>query len=179
MTTTGPEEPSDERPTPPSPYGAPPPPPTQRFDQQMQQQFGTPPAPPSPYGAPAPHGQPYGQPYPQPYAQQQPYGQPYSATPPNDGMGLASMIVGIVSLVLMCGYGIGLLGAPVALGLGLASKKRIDRSEGRLGGRGFAQAGFILGIVGTVLLVLAIIVVVIIIIAGVNGAFDEPGTSTF
>lgn len=179
--TTGPEDPRDEQPTPPSPYGAPPPPPSP---------YG------APYGQPQQPQQPYQQPYGQPYPQQQygqpspqppAYGQPYQpsppygpgATAPNDGMGIASMVVGIVALFLACGYGIGLLASPVALGLGLASKRRIDRSEGRLGGRGFAQTGFILGIVGSVLLVLAIVVLVIVIIAGVNGAFDDAGTTTY
>jgi hypothetical protein len=83
------------------------------------------------------------------------------------------MIIGIVSLVGSCAYGLGLLGAPAALIMGRISMKRIDRSEGRIGGRGMALAGFILGIVGTVLLVLAIIAVVIIIVVAVNGGFDE------
>ena len=174
--TTGPDDqqgaPDPGVPPTHQPYGAPPPPPsgghpTQGFDQQMQQQYGS----------------PYGQPYPQP---QQPYGQqpygypaPYAAPPPNDGMGVAAMVVGIIGLVGMCLYGGGLLLSPVALGLGIASKRRIDRSQGQVGGRGFAQTGFVLGIVGTVLLVLAIIALVVVIVAGVNGAFDDPGTSTF
>jgi hypothetical protein len=127
--------------------------------------------PPQPYGyQPPPYGQPpYGQPA---YGQ---YQQPYR--PPNDGLGLASMIVGIAALVLMCGYGIGLLGSPVALIMGRISMKRIDRSGGQLGGRGFAQAGFILGIIGTVLLVLAIIAVVVIVLVAVNGGFDDSTTT--
>jgi hypothetical protein len=138
----------------------------------------------NPYGPPPPAQQnPYGgqQPYyQQPYQQQQPYGAPqpagyppYQLTPPNDGLGLASMIVGIVSLVLLCAYGIGLLGSPAALIMGRISMKRIDRSGGQLGGRGMALAGFILGIVGTVLLVLAIIAVVVIIVVAANGGFDD------
>jgi hypothetical protein len=134
-----------------NPYGAPPPYQQNAYGQQPYQQ---------PYGAPQPMGYP---PYPQP-------------TPPTDGLGLAAMIVGIVSLVLSCGYGIGLLGSPVALVMGRISMKRIDRSGGRLGGRGLALAGFILGIVGTVLLVLAVIVVVVIIVVAVNGGFDDSTT---
>jgi hypothetical protein len=149
--TTGPDD----------PYGQPPPP-------------YQPPAPPPPSQQQPPYGQPsYGQPsYP-------PYGTPgypvpgYTPTPPNEGMAVAAMVVGIVALVLSCGYGVGLLGSPVALVLGRVSMKRIDASGGQVGGRGMAQAGFILGIIGTILLVLAIIVLVIIIIAAVNGAFDD------
>lgn len=78
------------------------------------------------------------------------------------------MIVGIVSLVLACGYGIGLLGSPVAWFLGAKAKREIDASGGRLGGRGMAQSGFIMGIIGTVLLVLTIIAVAAIIVFAVN-----------
>jgi hypothetical protein len=140
-----------------------------------------PPAPPPPYQQP-----PYQQPsYQQPSYQQpgyQPYGGPgylppgYVTAPQNEGMAVASMVIGIVSLVLACGYGIGLLGAPVALVMGRVSMKRIDASGGQLGGRGMAQAGFILGIVGSVLLVLVIIGVIVVIVAAVNGAFDTTTT---
>ncbi|WP_051551467.1 DUF4190 domain-containing protein [Nocardioides sp. URHA0020] len=178
--TTGPE----------NPYGAPDPgvPPT-------HQPYGeTPPTPP-PYGAP--QHQPYQeQPYPQPYQQQpyqQPYQQqgypqpaygqppyPYAAAPPNDGLALGAMITGIASIVLSCAYGVGLLAAPVALVLGRVSMNRIKRSDGQLGGRGFALTGFILGIIGTILLVLAIIAVVVIVVVAINnpGAFDDTGTGT-
>ena len=132
-----------------------------------------------------PYGQP-GPPYQQPY-QQQPGGYPqppyggylppsYTPAPPNEGLAVASMVVGIVSIVLSCGYGIGLLGSPVALVMGRVSMKRIDRSQGQLGGRGMAQAGFILGIIGTVLLVLALVGLVILIIVAVNGGFDDSYT---
>jgi hypothetical protein len=137
-----------------------------------------------PYGAPSygqptyqqpTYQQPAGYPPPQQWGQPQP-GYPYGsgyAPPQNDGMALTAMIVGIVSLVLTCGYGIGLLGSPVALVLGRVSMKRIDRSGGRLAGRGMAQTGFILGIIGTVLLVLALIALVIVIVVAVNGGFDN------
>jgi hypothetical protein len=83
----------------------------------------------------------------------------YAPAAPTDGQAIASMIIGIVALVGACGYGVTLLISPVALFLGRSSMKRIDASQGRIGGRGFAQAGFILGIIGTVLLVLTIIAV--------------------
>jgi hypothetical protein len=73
------------------------------------------------------------------------------------------MVVGIVSLVLTCGYGVGLLGSPVAWWLGARAKREIDASGGRLGGRGMAQAGLVLGIVGTVLLVVAVLGVVTLV----------------
>lgn len=135
------------------PAGPPPEPPPGYWQQQAQ----------SPgYG---PHGAYGGQQPPQPqYGQQPPYGQPYppySVAPPNHGGALASMIVGIVSLVLACGYGIGLLGAPVAWYLGSKALTEIDASQGRLGGRGMAQAGKVMGIIGTVLLGLLLVIIVV------------------
>ncbi len=148
--TTGPENPYGD--PPPSPYQppAPPPPP----------QYGA--YPPQPYGAPG-------------YQPGYPPGYPpaYAPAPQNEGLAIAAMVIGIVSLVLACGYGIGLLGSPAALVMGRISMKRIDRSGGQLGGRGMAKAGFVLGIIGSVLLALTIIVVVVVIVAAANGAFDE------
>jgi len=167
--TTGPE----------NPYGEPEPgtPPT-------HQPYGTPPPPAPPYGTPPPYGapSPYGAPQ-QGYQQQPGYGQPaypYAAAPPTDGLALGSMITGIAALVLSCAYGIGLLASPVALILGKVSLNRIKRSQGQLGGHGFALTGFILGIIGTVLLVLAIIAVVVIIVIAINNpdAFSDSGSGS-
>lgn len=128
---------------------------------QPEDPYRVPPAQ-APYGQPQPGQGQYGQP---PYPQ---YGQPAydgypAAPPPNHGGALASMVVGIASLVLGCLAGIGLLGSPVAWWLGAKAKREIDASQGRLGGRGMAQAGFILGIIGTVLLVLAVVAVIAVV----------------
>ena len=143
-----------------------------------QQPSGYPPPPPPPPHPSYPPQQPWGQ---QPHQPGYPYppGGPGFQPPQTDGLALGAMVVGIVSLVLTCGYGVGLLGSPVALVLGRISMKRIDRSGGRLGGRGMAQAGFILGIIGTVLLVLALIAVVVVIVIAVNGGFDDNSPSNF
>jgi hypothetical protein len=161
------------------PAGRPPEPPPGYWQQQSQSP-GT--EPPGSYGDQQPtYGEPqYGQPtdgQPQ-YGQQPPYGQPYPTypvTPPNHGGALASMIVGIVSLVLACGYGVGLLASPVAWYLGSRSLREIDASQGRLGGRGMAQAGKIMGIIGTVLLGLLVVVVVV----GVLLLVANSDTSSF
>ena len=62
--------------------------------------------------------------------------------------------------MLACGYGVGLLASPVAWYLGKSSMNRIDASQGQLGGAGWRRPGYVLGIIGTVLLVLAIVAVV-------------------
>src|SRR6478609_2903581 len=151
MTTTGPEEPRDEQHPPPS---------TQRFDQQMQNQFGTP----RPQQAPPPYGQ-YGQQPPQ-YGQQpqQPYGypqQPYGYRPqaPNHPSAMTAMVLGIVGLVgvLLCG-GVTLVLSPFAWAIGSKAVKEIDAAPpGTYGGRDQANGGRIMGIVGTVLLILGVL----------------------
>jgi hypothetical protein len=150
--TTGPENPYGEQ-DPGTPHPQPPPNPYQQQPSYQQ----------------PPYPQQYGQPYPQ----QPPYGYPVAV--PTDGLAIGAMITGIAGLVMACAYGLGLLASPVALVLGKVSMNRIARSEGRLGGRGMALAGFILGIVGTALLVLVIIGLVIVIIVAAN----DDSSSTF
>lgn len=96
------------------------------------------------------------------------YAQPYVAytpQPPTDGAGIAAFVIGIVGLTFACAYGFGLILSPAALFIGRSSMKRIDASQGTVGGRGFAQAGFIMGIVGTVLLVLLVVAVAVFLTA--------------
>jgi hypothetical protein len=150
--TTGPENPYGEQ-DPGTPHPQPPPNPYQQQPSYQQ----------------PPYPQQYGQPHPQ----QPPYGYPVAV--PTDGLAIGAMITGIAGLVMACAYGLGLLASPVALVLGKVSMNRIARSEGRLGGRGMALAGFILGIVGTALLVLVIIGLVIVIIVAAN----DDSSSTF
>lgn len=167
--TPPPPSPTEQTPTeqPPNPYGGAsydqnppvPPAPTAAYGQ-------TPP--PAGYGAQPGHGA-------QPGYGQAPYGSPAAyggqvGTP--DGGATTSMVLGIIGLAgsIVCGLPIVL--SPFALFMGLAAKKRIDASNGALTGRGNAQAGFILGIIGTVLLVLSIILVVVFIIIGISGGFD-------
>jgi hypothetical protein len=50
--------------------------------------------------------------------------------------------------------------APFAWRIGKRTVDEIDASNGQLGGRGSAQAGYIMGIIGTILLGLAVIFLV-------------------
>lgn len=104
-----------------------------------------------PYGRPPAHG---GYPAPPPY----PY--PWGPTRPEDRGAQVSLVVGIVSLVAGLMTGIGFIGSPFALVLGVRSKHRIDAAGGALAGRSSAQAGFILGLIGTVLLVLGVLLII-------------------
>ena len=69
-------------------------------------------------------------------------------------------MLGILSLVQcpLCG--------PIAWSLGRKAEQEVDASGQRLGGRGVATAGKLLGIVGTVLLGLLVVIFVVAIVLG-------------
>jgi hypothetical protein len=76
----------------------------------------------------------------------------YVASPPTDGMAIAALILGIVSIPGICCYGIvGLAAGITGIVLGRMSLRKISASGGMIGGRGLAQAGWICGLVGAVL----------------------------
>jgi hypothetical protein len=105
-----------------------------------------------PYRQPA-HGQPpYDQPpYGQPPYGQPPYGQAPMAYAPDHPKATTALVLGILG-VLVCG-----LVAPFAWRIGKRTVNEIDASHGQLGGRGTAQAGYVLGIIGTALLLLGLL----------------------
>jgi hypothetical protein len=64
-----------------------------------------------------------------------------------DGLGIASLVTGILSLV--CSFAcLGVLLGPAAAIMGLISRRRVASSAGTLGSAGIALAGLILGISG-------------------------------
>ena len=71
------------------------------------------------------------------------------AAPRTDGLAIASLIVGILSLLctLAC---LGVILGPAAAIMGFISRQRITSSGGALGGGTLALVGLILGIVGFV-----------------------------
>jgi hypothetical protein len=78
---------------------------------------------------------------------------------PDHPKATTSLVLGILGLVV-CG-----IIAPFAWVMGKRTVSEIDASGGRLGGRGAAQAGYILGLIGTVLLGLGLLVLVLYLIA--------------
>ena len=60
------------------------------------------------------------------------------------GFAVAALVLGLLSPVPMCGLLLGLL----AIGFGLAAKRRIRESRGLYRGDGLATAGITLGIIG-------------------------------
>jgi hypothetical protein len=111
-------------------------------------------------GDPGPQG-PYGQPgnygHPGSYGQQPPYGYPPRQDHPR---ALLALILGIVGLVV-CGPV-----APFAWWIGKKAVDEIDASGGQLGGRGMAKAGYILGIIGTIVLAIGVLVFAVMISVG-------------
>src|SRR6266545_2839090 len=112
-----------------------------------------PPAPPPPagggYGAPPPPPPPpggqggYVPPAPQGYIAP---GAGYAAQR-TDGLAIASLVIGIVSIVcsFVC---LGVILGPTAAIMGFISRQRIATSGGALGGGALATIGLILGIIG-------------------------------
>ncbi len=140
------------------PYGQP---------QQGQSPYGQPPSE-NPYGAaPTEPQQPYGQPQ---YGQQSPGQQPYGATPgygypgqapANHPSATTALVLGLIGLagILFCG-GITLVLSPFAWRMGARAVREIDANPGMYAGRDQANAGRIMGLIGTVLLVLGVLVFV-------------------
>jgi hypothetical protein len=125
-----------------------------------------PPPPPGQYpGQQPPPYPPAGQQgYPPPYPAYQPGYQPYGPQQQDHPQATLAMILGIVGVVV-CG-----LTAPFALVIGRRAMNEIDASGGTLGGRGMAQAGFILGIIGSVFLVLGLLYLIVVVIVAVASA---------
>jgi hypothetical protein len=112
-----------------------------------------------------PHRQPYPQ---QPYPPAG-YPMPYA---PEHPKATTSLVLGVLSIVLCQVLG------PVAWWMGKRTLDEIDASGGRYGGRGAAQAGYVMGVVGTVLLSLALIFVLIyavFFIALIGGVMTRAG----
>ncbi|WP_181767739.1 DUF4190 domain-containing protein [Streptomyces albidus (ex Kaewkla and Franco 2022)] len=143
------------------PYGAQPPGPGHGFGGQPYggQQYGA-----QPYGQPGP-GAAYGYPTQAPGSfgyGAGPGGYGWHGAPLPNGKSVAAMVLGIISMVVVAscwGSFLGIITSPIALGLGLSARRGVERGE--LGGRGQAVAGFVMGIVGTVLS--AIIVTVLLL----------------
>lgn len=150
--------------------------PTQPGSQPPPPGYGQQPPPPG-YGQQPPN---WGSAYPPP-PQYPPPGYPYPhpqayLTPPKHDQATPAMVFGIVSLAGLVTCVLPILLAPVAWILGAKAVKDIDANPGAYSGRGEANAGKIMGIIGTCLLVVAVIGIVALIIIGANGGFDDSGS---
>ena len=145
------------------------PPPDQNPQQQPPSPFQQPypqqpPYPPQPPPPPFQQPQPVQQQYPQQPYQQQPYqqgpvgyqayGMPQVAQLRTNGFAVASMVLGIVGIVLFCLYAIPPLLATIFGGVAL---KQFKEHPNTFSGRGMAVAGLVLGIIGMALFVLLLV----------------------
>ncbi|WP_055493441.1 DUF4190 domain-containing protein [Streptomyces sp. TP-A0356] len=106
----------------------------------------------------------YGYPVPPGYAG---YGWPGMPMPPRNGLGVAALVLGILSVCLFCLYGVfSLVLGILAVIFGIKGRKRAD--QGEADNRGQAQAGFVLGIIGIVLGIAVIALLIIVITAAIN-----------
>src|SRR6266513_2414358 len=139
---------SDQPPPPPPPPagGSTPPPPPPGGGYQPP-----PPPPPPPggggYGAPPPPppGGGYMPPPPPPGGGYMPGGGMQYASQRTDGLAIASLITGILSLVC-CVLGVVL--GPAAAVMGFISRGRITASKGSVGGGGLGSGGRVVGVIG-------------------------------
>ncbi|NRQ49656.1 hypothetical protein [Aeromicrobium stalagmiti] len=121
--------------------------------------------PPSGYGYP-PGYPPQPGSYPPGYPPPPGYGYPaYGPQAPKHPQATTAMVLGIVGVGggMLC-YGLPLLVAPFAWFQGRRAMRDIDASQGQLSGRSEAKAGFVLGIIGTVLLTLVLAVITLIVV---------------
>ncbi|MGS2807289.1 DUF4190 domain-containing protein [Nocardia sp. MW-W600-9] len=93
-----------------------------------------------------------------------PQGYPGYGPPPDHPQATTVLILGILGLAL-CG-----VLAPFAWAKGRTVLGEIDASQGRVGGRSQAYAGYIMGIVGSVVLAVSLLIgvasVVVLVIVG-------------
>lgn len=92
------------------------------------------------------------------------YQQPYAAPVPDHPRSTFAMVLGIIAIAGGFACYLPLLAAPFAWVIGSRAVREIDEAGGQLGGRGQANAGKILGIVGTVLLTLVLLVVAVLVV---------------
>jgi hypothetical protein len=72
------------------------------------------------------------------------------AAPRTDGLAIASLVIGILSIICSAGC-LGIILGPIAAIMGFIARQRIATSGGALGGGALALVGLVLGIIGFVL----------------------------
>ncbi|MFF3908522.1 DUF4190 domain-containing protein [Streptomyces sp. NPDC001848] len=151
-----------------NPFAAPPPAPGE-------------PVPPPPIGPEGPGQVPYGYPrypghpaYGAPYGPQGAgYGWPGLPVPPSNGMGIASLVLGIISTVVFCLWPLAMPAGVLAVIFGVAGRRKARR--GQATNPGMALAGLICGAVG---FVLGAVLLVVVLAVPDHSSGDDPWTGT-
>jgi hypothetical protein len=97
------------------------------------------------------------------------------AAPRTDGLAVASLVIGILSLVCTVAC-FGVVLGPTAAIMGFISRQRISSSGGSVKGGGMALAGLILGVIGFVLSVIAFFIWIAVFAtnSSFSSAFASP-----
>lgn len=80
--------------------------------------------------------------------------------PKNNGMSIASIVLGIVATVFGCCYGIGIIPGIIAVITGFIGNAKIKKSNGTEKGTSLAVTGIVLGFVGILLGVFIIVSII-------------------
>jgi Domain of unknown function (DUF4190)/GYF domain 2 len=118
----------------------------------------------------------------QPSRGPQPYAPPRSAItqprhtgpPSNSGMAIASMVLGILSIVLFFTHIFALIMGLLAVIFGHVSRGHIRRAQGRLAGGGMALAGLITGYIGLLIVIIVITLAALFFTTVINEAQKDP-----
>lgn len=160
--------PSAPPPVPPPGYGAPGSVPPAGSDPYGAGASAVPPPPVAPTGPGTPGG--YGYPgYPQGY------GWPGAPMAQQNGMGIAAMVLGILSCCLFCLYGVvSVILGVLAVVFGIKGRRKAERGEAN--NHGQAVAGLITGVIGIVLGLAVIVLLAIGITLAIN---EEESDSSY
>ncbi|AXK87368.1 DUF4190 domain-containing protein [Nocardia farcinica] len=102
------------------------------------------------------------------------YGNPYASygpPPPDHPQATTILVLGILGLVLcqLC--------APFAWIMGRRALNEIESSGGTIGGQGNVKAGYICGIIGTIILALYLLALVVVIVIAIIGGIASSSSS--
>lgn len=95
------------------------------------------------------------------------YGWPGMPPAPQNGIGIAAMVLGILSCCLFCLYGVvSIILGVLAIVFGVKGRRKAERGEAN--NHGQAQAGLITGIIGLILGIAVLVLMIVGITAAIN-----------
>lgn len=97
-----------------------------------------------------------------------------TGAPKSNGMATASLVLGIISVVLSFFWVIGVITGVLAIILAIVAKKKI-KQDPSMGGKGAATGGLVTGIIGTLISVIIVVIALMFVSAVAGGAseFEE------
>ncbi|MGM0477874.1 MAG: DUF4190 domain-containing protein [Bacteroidota bacterium] len=91
--------------------------------------------------------------------------------PQSNGLATASLVLGIISIVLCWIWVVGVIAGILAIILAIVAKNKI-KSTPNMGGKGAANGGLITGIIGTII-ALVIVIAALMFVDAAAGALEE------